>query len=171
MPSLHTGVDATKQGGFQRVDGLKPPPNTTTNTRASEKFWGCLPQSPPKNLGQIPAALAISGIFQRFSPGPNGSEVGRQITLNSLTGPPTSGPFGPGENRLKMPEIATAARIWPKFFGGDWARHSQKFSLALLRGPLILTSTLSLHPELLRNKDILRFCLRFWLIRSRIRLH
>ena len=44
--------------------------------RASGNFWGCPPQSPPKNLGQIPAALAISGIFERFSPGPNGSEVG-----------------------------------------------------------------------------------------------
>ena len=88
-------------------------------SKASENFWGCLPQSPPKNLGQIPAVLAISGIFKRFSPGPNGSEVKRQITLNSLTGPPTSGPFGPGENRSKMPEIVRAAGIWPKFFGGD----------------------------------------------------
>ena len=100
--------------------------------RASENFWGCLPQYPPKNLGQIPAALTISRIFERFSPGQNGSEVWRQITLNSLTGPPTSGPFGPGENRSKMPEIARAAGIWPKFFGGYWARHPQKFSLALL---------------------------------------
>ena len=99
--------------------------------RASEIFWGCLAQSPPKNLGQIVAALAISGIFERFSPGPNGPEVGRQITLNSLTGPPTSGSFWPGENCSKMPEIARAAGIWPKFFGGDWARHPQKFSLAL----------------------------------------
>ena len=89
------------------------------HNRASENFWGCLPQSPLKNLGQILAALAISGVFERFSPGPNDSEVGRQITLNSLTGPPTSGPFGPGENRSKMPEIARAAGIWPKFFGGD----------------------------------------------------
>ena len=87
--------------------------------RASENFRGCLPQYPPKNLGQILAALVISGIFERFSPGPNGSEVKRQITLNSLTGLPTSGPFGSGENRSKMPEIAWAARIWPKFFGGD----------------------------------------------------
>ena len=102
------------------------------SSRASENFWGCLAQSPPKNLGQIVAALAISGIFERFSPGPNGPEVGRQITLNSLTGPPTSGPFGPGENRSKMPEIARAAGIWPKFFGGDWGRHPQKFSLALI---------------------------------------
>ena len=101
-------------------------------SRASENFWGRLAQYPPKNLGQIPAALAISGIFEWFSPGQNGSEVWRQITLNSLTGPPTSGPFGPGENRSKMPEIARAAGIWPKFFGGYWARHPQKFSLALL---------------------------------------
>ena len=101
--------------------------------RASENFWECLAQYPPKNLGQIPAALAISGIFEWFSPGQNGSEVWRQITLNSLTGPPTSGPFGPGENRSKMPEIARAAAIWPKLFGGDWGRQPQKFSLALLR--------------------------------------
>ena len=87
--------------------------------RASENFWGCRPQSPPKNLGQIAAALAISGIFEQFSPGPNGSEVGCQITLNSLAGHPTSEPFGPGENCSKMPEIARAAAIWPKFFGGD----------------------------------------------------
>ena len=79
--------------------------------RASENFWGCLPQSPPKNLGQTAAALAISGIFEQFSPGPNGSEVGRQITLNSLTGPLTSGSFWPGENCSKMPEIARAAGI------------------------------------------------------------
>ena len=104
----------------------------TMLSRASENFWGCLAQYPPKNLGQIPAALAISGIFEWFSPGQNGSEVWRQITLNSLTGPPTSGPFGPGENRSKMPEIARAAGIWPKFFGGYWARHPQKFSLALV---------------------------------------
>ena len=32
-----------------------------------------------------------------------------------------------------MPEIARAAGIWPKFFGGYWARHPKKFSLALLR--------------------------------------
>ena len=103
--------------------------------RASENFWGCLPQSPPKNLGQIAAALAISGIFEQFSPGPNGFEVGCQITLNSLAGHPTSEPFGPGENRSKMPEIARAAGIWPKFFGGYWARHPQKFSLALITWP------------------------------------
>ena len=34
-----------------------------------------------------------------------------------------------------MPEIARAAVIWPKFFGGYWARHPQKFSLALLVRP------------------------------------
>ena len=49
--------------------------------RASENFWGCLAQYPPKNLGQIPAALAISGIFERFSPGPNGPEVGGPVRL------------------------------------------------------------------------------------------
>ena len=87
--------------------------------RASENFWGCLAQSPLKNLGQIPAALAISGIFEQFSPGSNSSEVGRQITLNSLTGPPTSGSFWPGENCSKMPEIAREAATWPKFFCAD----------------------------------------------------
>ena len=61
--------------------------------RASEKFLGCLPQSPPKNLGQIIAALAISGISERFSPGPNDSEVGPQTTLNSLAGHPALEPF------------------------------------------------------------------------------
>ena len=35
-------------------------------------------------------------------------------------------------NCSKMPEIARAAANWPKFFGEDWGRHSQKFSLALL---------------------------------------
>ena len=86
--------------------------------RASENFWGCLPQYPPKNLGQILTALAISGIFERFSPGQSGSEVGGPIYINSPTGPPTSEPLWPGENLSKMPEIARAARIWPKFFGG-----------------------------------------------------
>ena len=51
------------------------------SARASENFWGCLAQSPPKNLGQIMAALAISGIFERFSPGPNGPEVGGPVRL------------------------------------------------------------------------------------------
>ena len=55
-------------------------------TRASEKFRGCLPQYPPKNLCQILAALAISGIFERFSPGQSGSEVGGPIYINSPPG-------------------------------------------------------------------------------------
>ena len=46
-----------------------------------ENFWGCLAQYPPKKLGQIPAALAISGIFERFSTGPNGPEVGGPVRL------------------------------------------------------------------------------------------
>ena len=44
--------------------------------RASENFQGCLPQSSLKKLGQILTPLAILGHFERFSPGPNGSEVG-----------------------------------------------------------------------------------------------
>ena len=87
-------------------------------SRASKNFRGCLPQYPPKNLGQILAALAISVIFERFSPGQSGSEVGGPIYINSPPGPPTSEPLWPGENLSKMPEIARAARIWPKFFGG-----------------------------------------------------
>ena len=67
------------------------------HSRASENFRGCLPQSSLKNLGQILTALAIWGRLERFSLGPNGSEVGRQITLNSLALHPTSEPFGPGE--------------------------------------------------------------------------
>ena len=86
--------------------------------RASENFRGCLPQYPPKNLGQILAALAISGIFERFSPGQSGSEVGGPGGLFIYMGPPTSEPLWPGENLSKMPEFARAARIWPKFFGG-----------------------------------------------------
>ena len=69
--------------------------------RASENFQGCLPQSSLKNLGQILTALAIWGQLERFSPGPNGSKVGRQITFNSLAGHPTSEPFGPSENLSK----------------------------------------------------------------------
>ena len=89
-----------------------------TYIRASENFRGCLPQYPPKNLGQILAALAISGIFERFSPGQSGSEVGGPGGLFIYMGPPTSEPLWPGENLSKMPEIARAVRIWPKFFGG-----------------------------------------------------
>ena len=69
--------------------------------RARENFRGCLPQSSLKNLGQILTVVAISGHLERFSPGQNGSEVGRQTTLNSLAGHPTSEPFGPGENLSK----------------------------------------------------------------------
>ena len=46
------------------------------DTRASENFLGMLPQSPRLSLGQIGTPLAISGIFERFSPGQNGSKVG-----------------------------------------------------------------------------------------------
>ena len=107
--------------------------------RASENFWGCLPQSPPKNLGQIPAALAISGIFERFSPGQNGPEVGGPVRLFKVIWRPTSEPFWPGENLSDWPQIAKAVRIWPKLFSDDCCRQTPKFSLALLftssRGP------------------------------------
>ena len=101
--------------GYFALPGLKFQAQLS-DSRASENFWGCLPQSPPKNLGQIPAALVISGIFERFSPGQNGSEVKRQITLNSLAGHPTSEPFRPGENCSKMPEIARACRDLAQIF-------------------------------------------------------
>ena len=52
------------------------PPGMVIDTRASENFRGCLPQSPLKNLGQMLAPLAILGHLERFSPGQNGSEVG-----------------------------------------------------------------------------------------------
>ena len=89
--------------------------------RASKNFQGCLPQS-WHNLGQL----------ERFSPGQNGSEVGRQITLNGLAGHPTSEPFGPGENLSNQPEIARTVRILPKFFSDDWGRQPRKFSRALV---------------------------------------
>ena len=46
------------------------------DSRARESFQGCLPQSSLKKLGQILTPLPILGHFERFSPGPNGSEVG-----------------------------------------------------------------------------------------------
>ena len=114
---------------------------TPLTNRAGENFRGCLLQYPPKNLGQILAALAISGIFERFSPGQSGSEVGGPIYINSPTGPPTSEPLWPGENLSKMTEIARTARIWPKFFGGYWGRHPQKFSLARQYSIMPLSNT------------------------------
>ena len=47
---------------------------------------------------------------------PNGFEVGRQITLNSLAGHPTSEPFGPGEIFFEWLQIARAGTFYPKFF-------------------------------------------------------
>ena len=111
-----------KNASRNKVGGWRMQENklfcSRVDIRASENFRGCLPQYPPKNLGQILAALAISGIFERFSPGQSGSEVGGPGGLFIYMGPPTSEPLWPGENLSKMPEIARAARIWPKFFGG-----------------------------------------------------
>ena len=66
--------------------------------RASENFRGCLPQYPPKNLGQFLSALAISGHSERFSPGQICSEVGGPEGLFRARGPPTSERILPGEN-------------------------------------------------------------------------
>ena len=62
--------------------------------------------------------LAISGHSERFSPGKIRSEVGGPEGLFRARGPPTSKRIWPGENLSKIPEIARAARTWPKFFGG-----------------------------------------------------
>ena len=57
----------------------------------------------------------------------------KQITLNSHTGHPTLGPFGPGENLSNDLKSLRTVRIWPKFFSDDWGRQPQKFSRALTR--------------------------------------
>ena len=49
---------------WQKIESIECVGSDRLLTRASENFWGCLAQYPPKNLGQIPAALAISGIFE-----------------------------------------------------------------------------------------------------------
>ena len=105
------------------------------HTRASENFRGCLPQYPPKNLGQILAALAISGIFERFSPGQSGSEAGGPGGLFIYMGPPTSERIWPGEISTEGPEIARALTKWPKFFKNHCAENPQKFSRGLLTIP------------------------------------
>ena len=85
-----------------------------------------------KNLGQFLSALAISGHSERFSPGQNGPEVGGPEGLWLTTGPPTLGPFWPGENLSEWPEIARALRNWPKFFKNHRAENSRKISRGLL---------------------------------------
>ena len=108
-------------------------PNVThAYVRASENFRGCLPQYPPKNLGQILAALAISGIFERFSPGQSGSEVGGPGGLFIYMGPPTSERIWPGEISTEGPEIARALGKWPKFFKNHRDQNPRKFSRGLL---------------------------------------
>ena len=76
-----------------------------------------------QKFGPNPSGVAISGHSERFSPGPNGSEVGRPIALNSPPGRPTSEPFGPGENLSEWPEIATPLGFWPKFLENHKAQN------------------------------------------------
>ena len=54
-----------------------------------------------KYFGQFLNALAISGNLERFSLGEIRSEVGCPEGLWLTLGPPTSEPFGPGENLSK----------------------------------------------------------------------
>ena len=84
-----------------------------------------------KNVGRNLSALEISGHLKKISPGPNGSEVGRQITLNSLARHPTSEPFGPGEIFFEWLQIARAGTFYPKFFKNHRDGQPRKFSLAL----------------------------------------
>ena len=84
-----------------------------------------------KNLAQFLSALAISGHSERFSPGPNGSEVGGPVYINSPSGPPTLEPFGPGENLSEWPEIARALTNWPKIYKNHCAENPQKISRGL----------------------------------------
>ena len=77
------------------------------------------------------SGVATSGHSERFSPGPNGSEVGRPEGLWLTTGRPTLEPFGPGENLSEWPEIATPLGFWPKFLENHKAQNLRKFSRGL----------------------------------------
>ena len=68
---------------------------------------------------------------ERFSPGPNGSEVWRPEGLWLTLGPPTSEPFGPGEISTEGPEIARALRNWHKYFKNHKAENPQSISRGL----------------------------------------
>ena len=98
-----------------------------------------------KYLGQFLNALAISGHSERFSPGQNGPEVGGPEGLWLTTGPPTLGPFWPGENLSEWPEIARALRNWPKFFKNHRAENSRKISRGLIQNLCVYWSIFSLQ--------------------------
>ena len=125
----------------------------------AKNFQGCLPQSSLKKLGQILTPLAILDHFERFSPGPNGSEVGCPARLFKVIWRPTSEPFGPGENLSNRPQIARAVRIWPKFFSDDWGRQPWKCSLALMEHCLAIElckiEKISVLHEICMFKDLL----------------
>ena len=110
-------------------------------SRPREIFWGFSALWFLKNLSTFLSALAISGHSERFSPGPNGSEVGGPIYINNPSGPPTSEPFTPGENLSEWPEIARALRNWPKFFKNHKAENPQKISRGLSIGPMSMTQS------------------------------
>ena len=78
------------------------------------------------------SGVAISGHLERFSPGQNGSEVGRPEGLSKAIGRPTSEPFWPGENLSEWPEIATPLGFWPKFLENHKAQNLRKFSGGLV---------------------------------------
>ena len=96
-----------------------------------EIFWRFMAVWFSKNLGQNLSGVAISGHLERFSPGSNGSEVGRQIALHGLPGSPTSKPFWPGENLSKWPEIAIPLRFCTKFLENHRALNLKKNSRGL----------------------------------------
>ena len=78
------------------------------------------------------SGVAISGHSERFSPGPNGSEVGRPGGLFKAIGHPTLEPLGPGENLSERPEIATPLGFWPKFLEIHKAQNLRKFLRGLV---------------------------------------
>ena len=108
----------------------------TRDSRPREIFWGFSALWFLKYLGQFLSALAISGHSERFSPGPNGSEVGRPEGLWLTLGPPTLERILPGENLSEWPEIARALRNWPKYFKNHRAENPRKNSRGLLVGGL-----------------------------------
>ena len=99
--------------------------------RQREIFWGFSALWFLKNLSTFLSALAISGHSERFSPGPNGSEVGGPRVSHSPSGRPTSDRILPGENLSEWPEIARALRNWPKYFKNHGAENPWKISRGL----------------------------------------
>ena len=85
------------------------------------------------------SGVAISGHSERFSPGPNGSEVGRPEGLWLTTGPPTLERITPGEILSEWPEITTPVWFWPKCLENHTAVNLQNISrgLPLVNQPIL----------------------------------